>query len=58
MKTSIDKYIIQRVKEIRDAKGIKQDEINDKLGLPQVPAISEAVEANGKAKYNIYHLND
>ena len=33
MKTSIDKYIIQKVKEIRDAKGIKQDEINNKLGF-------------------------
>ena len=58
MKPFIDKYIIQRVKEIRDAKGIKQDEINDKLGFATGSGYIGGVEANGKAKYNIYHLNE
>ena len=46
MKTSIDKYIIQRVKEIRDAKGIKQDEINDKLVFATGSGYIGGVEAN------------
>ncbi|MCI7295213.1 MULTISPECIES: helix-turn-helix domain-containing protein [Butyricimonas] len=58
MKTSIDKYIIQKVKEIRDAKGIKQDEINNKLGFSTGSGYIGGVESTGKAKYNLYHLNE
>lgn len=50
MKTSIDKYIIQKVKEIRDAKGIKQDEINNKLGFSTGSGYIGGVESTGKAK--------
>lgn len=59
MRTTIDKYIIQRVKEIRKAKGIKQEQIMDRMGLSSTSAFVSQVESEDyEEKYNIYHLNE
>ena len=59
MRTTIDKYIIQRVKEIRKAKGIKQEQIMDRMGLSSTSTFVSQVESEDyEEKYNIYHLNE
>ncbi len=58
MKTTIDKYIIQKVKEIRDARGLTQEELMHKLGFSSGSSYVSKAEGEGSARYNIYHLNE
>lgn len=58
MKTTIDKYIIQRVKELREANGLTQEELMHKLGFSSGSSYVSKAESEGAAKYNIYHLNE
>ena len=56
MVSSIDKYVIQKVKEIRLAKGFSQSQLA--FELDQSNSFIAKVESGkyGK-KYNVYHLN-
>jgi transcriptional regulator with XRE-family HTH domain len=55
--TSIELYIIQRVREIRELHGITQMELSLKLGKG-VGFIGDIEAPSKVAKYNIKHLND
>ena len=55
--TKIEKYIIQRVKEIRKEKGYTQEDLS--LALEKNVGFIGDIEApSKKAKYNILHLNE
>jgi transcriptional regulator with XRE-family HTH domain len=56
MVSSIDKYVIQKVREIRLEKGISQSQLA--FELDQSNSFIAKVESGkyGK-KYNVYHLN-
>lgn len=58
MKTTIDKYITQKVIEKREAAGITQEELSHMLGLATGSTFVSQTENTGKGKYNIYHLNE
>jgi len=57
MLDEIEKYIIQRVKEMREARGLTQMELSLKLGKG-VGFIGDIEAPSKTAKYNIKHLND
>lgn len=53
----IEKYIIQRVKELREKKGLSQVSLS--LALEKSTTFISDIEARSKkAKYNVKHLND
>ncbi|SFW50406.1 Helix-turn-helix domain-containing protein [Sinomicrobium oceani] len=55
--TEIEKYIIQKVKEIREERGVTQEDLSLELGKGS--SFIAHIEAPSKtAKYNIKHLND
>lgn len=58
MKTTIDKYITQKVIEKREKAGITQEELSHMLGLATGSTFVSQTENTGKGKYNIYHLNE
>ena len=58
MKTTIDKYITQKVIEKREEAGITQEELSHMLGLATGSTFVSQTENTGKGKYNIYHLNE
>ena len=53
----IERYIISRVKEIRETKGITQEQLSLSLGK-NITFISQIEAPSKKAKYNIIHLNE
>lgn len=55
--TEIEKYIIQRVKEIRKANNLTQEQLSLKLDKG-VGFIGDIESSSKKAKYNIKHLNE
>ena len=57
MKTKIDLYVIERVKEKRNEKGISQAEIANELGV-SVGFIGKVESNKYPTHYNIRHLND
>lgn len=55
--TEIEKYIIQRVKEIRKANNLTQEQLSLKLDKG-VGFIGDIESSSKNAKYNIKHLNE
>ncbi|WP_455499757.1 helix-turn-helix domain-containing protein [Butyricimonas virosa] len=58
MKTTIDKYITQKVIEKREEANITQEELSHMLGFATGSTFVSQTENTGKGKYNIYHLNE
>lgn len=56
VKSAIDWYIVNRVREIRTEKGISQAEVAYHLDL-SVGFIGHIESSNFRAKYNTIHLN-
>jgi len=52
----IEKYIISKVREIRESKGIKQEALS--LAIEKnISFISQIEAPSKKSKYNVIHLN-
>ncbi len=54
---NIEQYIIKKVREIRESKGITQEQLSLSLGK-NITFISQIEAPSKKAKYNIIHLNE
>lgn len=54
---NIERYIISKVREIREAKGITQEQLSLSIGK-NITFISQIEAPSKKAKYNIIHLNE
>lgn len=54
---NIERYIIEKVREIRESKGITQEQLSLSLGK-NITFISQIEAPSKKAKYNIIHLNE
>jgi len=52
----IERYVIKRIKEIREVKGIPQEELSLSIGK-NIGFISQIEAPSKKAKYNLIHLN-
>ncbi len=52
----IERYVIKRVKEIRELKNITQEELSLSIGK-NIGFISQIEAPSKKAKYNLIHLN-
>ena len=52
----IERYVIKRVKEIRELKSITQEELSLSIGK-NIGFISQIEAPSKKAKYNLIHLN-
>lgn len=52
----IERYVIKRVKEIRESKSITQEELALSIGK-NIGFISQIEAPSKKAKYNLIHLN-
>lgn len=52
----IERYVISRVREIREAKDVTQEELSLAIGK-NIGFISQIEAPSKKAKYNIIHLN-
>lgn len=55
--SDIDKYVIKRVKELRESKGLSQVSLSLSLGK-STTFISDIEAPSKKVKYNVKHLND
>ena len=53
----IERYIISKVREIRESKGVTQEQLSLSLGK-NITFISQIEAPSKKAKYNIIHLNE
>lgn len=53
----IERYVISKVREIREEKGITQEQLSLSLGK-NITFISQVEAPSKKAKYNIIHLNE
>lgn len=52
----IERYVIKRVKEIRESNSITQEELSLSIGK-NIGFISQIEAPSKKAKYNLIHLN-
>lgn len=52
----IEKYIISKIREIRETRGITQEELSLSIGK-NITFISQIEAPSKKAKYNVIHLN-
>ncbi|MEO8236237.1 MAG: helix-turn-helix transcriptional regulator [Flavobacterium sp.] len=52
----IERYVISKVKEIRESKKITQEDLSLSIGK-NIGFISQIEAPSKKAKYNIVHLN-
>lgn len=52
----IERFVISKVREVREAKGITQEELSLAIGK-NITFISQVEAPSKKAKYNIIHLN-
>jgi len=52
----IERYLIKRVKELRESRGITQEELSLSIGK-NIGFISQIEAPSKKAKYNVIHLN-
>ncbi len=52
----IERYLIKRIKELRESKGITQEELSLSIGK-NIGFISQIEAPSKKAKYNVIHLN-
>lgn len=53
----IERYIILKVREVREANGITQEQLSLSIGK-NITFISQIEAPSKKAKYNIIHLNE
>lgn len=53
----IERYVISKVRETREAKGITQENLSLSIGK-NITFISQIEAPSKKAKYNIVHLNE
>lgn len=60
MRTQIEQYIIDRIRERREALGISQEKLAFSLGFESQGYISKIESTNSKYddSYNINHLNE
>ena len=56
-KSKIDQFIISKVKEMRESKGLTQEDIAIHLNL-STGFIGHIESSNYRAKYNTQHLNE
>lgn len=56
MKTKFEKYVIEKVKEIRKEKSISQLELAEGIGVT-AGFIGRVESPNTSTKYNLHHLN-
>ena len=52
----IERYVISKVREIRETKKITQEELSLSIGK-NITFISQVEAPSKKAKYNVVHLN-
>lgn len=52
----IERYVISKVREIRESKNITQEELSLSIGK-NIGFISQIEAPSKKAKYNVIHLN-
>lgn len=52
----IERYVIRRVKEIRESNSVTQEELSLSIGK-NIGFISQIEAPSKKAKYNLIHLN-
>lgn len=52
----IERFVISKIKELRELKGITQEELSLSIGK-NIGFISQIEAPSKKAKYNIIHLN-
>ena len=52
----IERYVIRRVKEVRESKSVTQEELSLSIGK-NIGFISQIEAPSKKAKYNLIHLN-
>lgn len=52
----IERYVIRRVKELRESKSITQEELSLSIGK-NIGFISQIEAPSKKAKYNLIHIN-
>ncbi len=57
MATEIEKYIIDRVREMRISNGLSQMALSQKIGMSS-SFVSHVESTKRRAKYNINHLNE
>lgn len=57
MATNIEKYIIDKVREMRITKGFSQMALSQKIGMSS-SFVSHVESTKRRAKYNINHLNE
>lgn len=55
--TAIEDFVIQRVKALREQKGMSQQEFADNINLSQ-GFIRDCENPYKRAKYNLNHLNE
>ena len=53
----IERFIIFKVREIREAQGVTQEQLSLSLGK-NITFISQIEAPSKKAKYNVTHLNE
>ena len=53
----IERFIISKVREIREAQGVTQEQLSLSLGK-NITFISQIEAPSKKAKYNVIHLNE
>ncbi len=60
MRTAIEQYIIDRVREKREEQGMSQEKLAFELGFESQGYISkiESVSPNYQDSYNVNHLNE
>ncbi|RGV30748.1 XRE family transcriptional regulator [Butyricimonas virosa] len=58
MKTTLDKYITERVKQIREEKGLTREQVDNKLGFAPESNYVSHIERDDEKSYNLYHLNE
>jgi transcriptional regulator with XRE-family HTH domain len=52
----IERYVISKVREIRETKNVTQEELSLSIGK-NITFISQIEAPSKKAKYNVVHLN-
>jgi len=57
MRSAIDTYVIERVKEKREAAKLSQEQLSIKAGFRSNGFVGQVESTNYSKRYNIQHLN-
>lgn len=57
MRTKLDQYIIDQIRERRMAHDISQDEFSEKMGFKSSSFVASTESAASTKKYNVLHIN-